>query len=351
MITLSDLSNLRSGPALRRFIDQQFRGDEEAFVKGLSQELNSLLRTDLNRASAFLSKARPCFKHLPQRFQANLLAMWARLHHWKGEYEPALESYSQALELFRRRRDSESVARLGRGLMDVHMYLGNYREAIRIGQNSLRLFRRRGDSGETARVLTNIGNVYHRLDNNRLALRYYDKAKEILKKEGGAALAVVQYNRANIFANLNRLNTARALYESSADLYRRARMHIAEAQAHYSLAYLAFLEDKYTEALRLFEQVSERFAELGYAKASAVTTLDLVELNIHLNQFGTAIMLGEDAGRRFEALGMRYERAKTHYFVCLAQLHLGDYGHASKSFRLAHTLFAQENNLLWQGMV
>ncbi|MEW5994557.1 MAG: CHAT domain-containing protein, partial [Candidatus Zixiibacteriota bacterium] len=77
----------------------------------------------------------------------------------------------------------------------------------------------------------------------------------------------------------------------------------------------------------------------------------LVELNIHLNQFGTAIMLGEDAGRRFEALGMRYERAKTHYFVGLAQLHLGDYGHASKSFRLAHTLFAQENNLLWQGMV
>ncbi len=259
--------------------------------------------------------------------------------------------YLNALARFRRARDSEAVARVGRGLMDVYMYLGDYRKALEIGKKSLAYYRRKGREDDAAKVMTNIGNVYHRMDNNRMALRYYEKAKKIFRKVGGTALAIVEYNQANIYANLNRLQKARSLYEASAGLYRSAGLEIAETQARYSLAYLYFLEDNYTQAIRIFETVYETFSKLGDRKSAAVTKLDLVEINLHLNQYGSAIMLGEEIVNEFRRLGMRYEQAKARYFIAWARIQLGDLTPAADELKKAHRLFQQERNLLWLGMV
>lgn len=351
MILLSQLKNLRTKAALDSLVDLRFGGDPTRFVDALNAGLNHLLRTDLQKAGRFVEQATGCFAFLPRRFERQLLAMQGRYNHWSGNYESALRHYQQALDICRRCRENEAMARLGRGLMDVHMYLGNYQEALEIGQRSLRFFRRKRRHIDAAQVMTNIGNVYHRMDNNRMALRYYDRAKEAFRKSGGTALAIVQYNRANIYANMNQLKKARSLYETSAGLYRQAGMEIAEAQARYSLAYLYFLEDKYTRAIEVFEKVYDRFSSLGDAKSAAVTKLDLVEINIHLNQYGSAIMLGEEIIGQFKALGMTYERAKAHYFVAWARMQLGDLKPASAELQKARVLFSREKNILWLGMV
>ena len=67
-------------------------------------------------------------------------------------------------------------------------------------------------------------------------------------------------------------------------------MDLAADKAEYSLAYLYFLDDKYTQALKTFDKVLDKFINAGDNKSVAVTRLDLVEINIHLNQFGSAVM-------------------------------------------------------------
>ena len=131
------------------------------------------------------------------------------------------------------------------------MYLGRYPEALSAGKKSLVFFRRKNLAVDAAQVMTNIGNVYHRMDNNRTALSYYDKARKVFERDGGIPLAIVDYNRANIYANLNNLKQAESLYLAAAGIYQQSGMEIALNQTKYSLAYLYFLQDRFAEALRL----------------------------------------------------------------------------------------------------
>ena len=351
MISLQNIRHLVDPVKLHNHLQQEHGGDVRAFLKSLDDGLNNLIRSDLKKAEEFVKYTDLIAKNLDRKYQARLISLQARCALWAGKYASAERQYSRALKLFTRYRNFEDAARVRKVLVDVQMYRGRYREAIDTGQRAVRYFRKKGMQNEAGQTLTNIGNVYHRMDRNLEAMRYYDKARRIFQKDGGMALAIVDFNRANIFANLNQLSQARELYSQSANYYRRAGLEIARCQAEYSIAYLMFLEEEYTEALNQFEKVRDDFTELGDLKTAAIASLDLVELYVRLNQYGSAIMLGEELIPQLKELGMEYEEAKTCYFVALAKLELDDLSQARVSLNRARRLFQSEKNDLWLGMV
>lgn len=351
MISFSDIGRLADKAALKRFIADHCEGDQEKLVTEINRTVNRLLHSDFKEAGRFINLARHSFRHLPDRYRPRLQAMEARYAHWTGRSKTALGKYQQAIAGMISYRDYEAAAQTRLGLMDVHMYLGRYAEALRIGQRALAHFRAKANDSAAARVMTNIGNVYHRMDRNKLALRYYNRARKSFEPGGGVSLAIVDFNRANILANCNQLDQAETLYRSSADIYRQNGMGIIACKAEYSLAYLYFLTDRYTEALIGFEKVYDTFQSLGDARTAAITQLDLAEINIQLNQFGSAVMFGEQIIPIFKKSGLRYEQAKATYFVAEAFLHLGDFRDARRYLDRAGKLFDREKNVLWQGMV
>ncbi|HKK20857.1 MAG TPA: CHAT domain-containing protein, partial [candidate division Zixibacteria bacterium] len=126
---------------------------------------------------------------------------------------------------------------------------------------------------------------------------------------------------------------------------------LAEAQARYSLAYLYFLENKFTEASTVLEQVHDEFESFGDAKSAAVANLDLVEIDLHLNQYGSAVLLGSQLSGLFRKLGMRYEEAKINYFTAWAHISMGDFKPAARALKATKALFQREGNKLWLGVV
>ena len=351
MIETRTIARLRTPTAVHRFIAKRYRGDTDRFVYELDSGLTRLLRTDLGRARHYLEHALRCLAALPEHHRPRGLAMQARLAHWSGRFARALDLYRQALQGYIRQRDFYAAARTRRALVEVNMYLGRYEDALREGKKALRYFRRQGLESDAAQVMTNIGNVYHRMDRNRQALRMYEQARKIFAGDGGIPLAIVDFNRANIYANLNDLKRAAALYQAAARQYQRAGLELAEAQARYSLAYLFFLENSFAEALRTLERVHEVFSRLGDERSAAVTQLDLAEINLHLNQYGSAVWLAEQIIPRFRSLGMRYEQAKAHYLAAWGHAEMRNPARAAAQLSAARRLFAAEGNELWQGMV
>ncbi len=350
MISRSDLACLKSQKAVDQLIRKRYEGNPEKLIADINASLNRLIQSDLAKAGKFLKQASNCFKFLPVRFRARLGAIEARYDHWSGNNKVALLKYKSAIAKLQSSRDFESASRARMGLMDVCMYLGQYEDALRIGKSALRYFLRKKDI-RSARVMTNIGNIYHRMDRNRLALRYYDRARSWFEKDGGVALAIADYNRANVYANLMQLEEAEKLYLTAVSEFRNNGMELVACKAEYSLSYLYFLGSRYTEALTTFEKVLDAFLVLGDQQAAAVTRLDLAEINIHLNQYGSALMLGRQAIDDFKQFGQRYEQAKATYFTADALLNLGDFQEATRYLGQSQSLFKREKNRLWQGMV
>ena len=351
MISLDEIKRLKLKRNFLDLLQSRFKADPAKFVAEINSSLNSLLFTNLRTAAKYLKYCEQVFKHLPEPYQANLLAMQGRLFHWSGEPRQALKKYSQSCKSFVRHGNKEGEMRANVGLMDVHMYLGNYAQALKIGRISLKYFKRHNLRILAANTMINIGNVYHRLDKNYLALRYYNNAGEIYEKKDQVRFAMAEFNKANIYANLYQLDKASELYKKAAKIYTKLDLNINRCKAEYSLAYIDFLSDKYVSALQAFENLHDEFIKLGDIKAAAVTQLDLAELHLHLNQIGTACLIGKDLIKQFDQLGMHYEKGKAQYFVSDASIRLGDYTEASKYLSDARKSFSKEQNLLWSGMV
>jgi len=198
MIDLQRLKSLRSGAAIRDFIESEFSGDVERLIDALDENLNQLLRSDIKGAERFARQTLALAEHLPPEWNARLISQQARVALWRGDYQSAKAQYSKALRQFEEHRNFEAAARLRKGLVEVLMYLGQYREAIATGRKALRYFRRKALKTDEAQLLTNIGNVYHRSDRNRLALLYYTKARKIFAPKGGIPLAIVDFNDSQI---------------------------------------------------------------------------------------------------------------------------------------------------------
>lgn len=347
----SDIIRARTSDDIDRIAARHAQSDRADLLKAISAEVNRLLRTDLKAAGHLVSHLFTFKDYWGQQLQPMLIAIRARVALWAGEYRQATIDYQQALRLHQKARNYQDVARIRMAMVEAYLYSGQYQDALDVGRKALQYFRRTKQDMQAAKVMTNLGNVYHRMDRNRQALSWYEKARDIFARQGGVPLAIVEYNRGNIYANLNQLGQARKLYASAAQVYDQAGMEIAENQAIYSIAYLAFLESRYTQALQLFEQVSNSFERLGDKRSALTASMDIVEMDIQLNQYGSAIMLGDSILPQFSELGMTYEEAKTTYFVALARLKLGDHASALRRLNRARRLFDREQNKLWLGMV
>lgn len=351
MISLSQIAKLADREAFSKYLAAEYGGEAAAFVDDLDKSINRLIRTDLKEAGQFIEAVGLVFTFLPREYYARLKAIQGRYCHWTGDYAPALRHYLSARKMLEKQRNYEWMAKLGKGLMDVYMYLGRYDEALQVGRKSLSYFRKKQSGNDIGQVLNNIGNVYHRMDNNRMALKYYNMAREIFVANGGIPLAIVEYNRANVYANMDRLNQAEKLYRASAELYDANGLEIARNQALYSIAYLYFLRDQYTDAIKAFETVHDDLLRLGDRKSAAAAMLDMAEIDIQLNQYGSASMIADEVIPEFKQLGMRYEQAKASYFSADVRIRLGDYTQASRRLKAAESLFSKEGNLPWLGMI
>ncbi|MCK5126964.1 MAG: CHAT domain-containing protein [candidate division Zixibacteria bacterium] len=351
MITFAEISRLGSRDYLQEILTSRYQSNTEALVSEINRSVNHLLHADLKEAEKYIAKLKPFFKHLPLKFRPRGLAMEARFEHWSGRSISALNKYQKAVNDLTKYHDFESAARTRQGLMDVLMYIGRHDDAIKTGKKALRYFRRSGNMALSAKIMTNIGNVYHRLDKNHLALGYYNKAREQFVETGGFPLALVDYNRANIYSNYNDIRKAEELYKSASKIYQDIGMVLGVGKAEYSLAYLYFLDNRYSTSLRAFEKVYEAFIDLGDIKSASVCRLDIAEIHIHLNQYSASLYYCEEALKMLKKCGLRYEQGKAHYFMAESYRKLGDLHKAEQSLKIADSLFKKEKNHLWKGMI
>nr|MBN2276426.1 CHAT domain-containing protein [candidate division Zixibacteria bacterium] len=351
MISIGQFHKFRNRQVLERYITRKHGGDIAKFLTDVDISLNHIIKADMKKMGECVDDAKQIFKYLPQQYKPRLYQIIGRYNNFKANYRAALKYYLRAREMHEKAGNTEAVARLNKGLIDVYNYLGQYDESLRIGRMALRFFRRKRFIEDAGQVLVNIGNIYHRMDNNPMALRYYNRARKIFVKTGGYQLAITEFNRANVYANLNQIRKAETLYRCAAALYHEAGMEISVLRAESALAYLLYLGNRYTESLTMFERTNDRMEQLGSVRPSVILLLDLVEINAKLNQYGSAILLAETLIPRLKKYGMPYEMAKTYYFAADALIRVGDYDRASRMLKQAVRVFEEERNVLWLGMV
>ncbi|HEU4422490.1 MAG TPA: tetratricopeptide repeat protein [Pilimelia sp.] len=268
----------------------------------------------------------------------------------RGDFDRAIEHYTQGLALGRRSGWLEGVAGVLSNLGLTYWQLGRlqaaadqYAEALRLNQLTDRL-------GGQAAVLGNLGLVYRDMGRLEASVNHYAQALALHRKLGartGEANALG--NLAEAYHALGRLDLARSHLTESLALHRELGEPGAEAECLRILAEIHRDAGQYREARESAQAALSVANRNGDPRWIAEVLNTVASIDDRLGQHDQAI---EHHQRALELLrGSRIRQAEVAALVGLARAHhhSGQSDHALTHGRQALDLARQMRYRLWEG--
>ena len=198
-----------------------------------------------------------------RRRRAILLRYRAHARRALNDFAGSLADYRAAARVFEALGERHEAAITVIGQVSALFYRGRHEEALEAGGRGGAVLAKLGDRLRVARLDTNTGNILHRLDRPASALEWYERARRTFDRIGEPDdLALVEINRGNVLVQLGRLDEARNAYASARSRFAGCGQELAVAEADYGLAYLLFVENRFTDALEAFDDLAPRLARL-----------------------------------------------------------------------------------------
>jgi CHAT domain-containing protein len=311
----------------------------------LKLEIDDLVHSDLNSASSVVERVEQ-LADITADPLSKTFANWgrARLLHLLGKHGEASPLYEESAKVLRSFNLTTEAAIADKQQVDALTHIGRYGDALRVARKARRVLVRK-NTVQLGQLETNIGNIYYMLDRYHKALEHYELARAALRKNGDAKmLALVDLNRANVFTELDRPESALSLLADVARAFDRARQFVLAAQARYHMAYLEFLRGNYNTGLKGYYETRDCLAGLGSVHLVAWCDLEIAEILLALNAFDDALQNASSARSRFAELNMPYESAKAQMISALAAMGIGEFDQAHSALIEARAVFAANNN-------
>lgn len=291
----------------------------------------------------------------------------------RRQIEAALQSWEQALRLYRQSGNRRGEGRVLGNQGAVQEALGNYREAIAAFSDSLDIARDIGDAQGIAFALSNLGHTHERLAEYDIALSYQQQALDyarqrgdrtseqealnalgiLYKATGNYDQAVATYERslalarelgdrrgeANVLGNLGNAYTdlgnypqAIALYEAALPLLQAINNPLGEAAILQRLGNVFSEVGNLTQALRYYEQSLAMARDL---RDPALEVYNLGSIGVLHRQAGdleTALSFLQQAQQRAEQLGDREALGAVFNSLGNTYVDLADWAAAEEAF-------------------
>lgn len=311
----------------------------------LKREVDRLVSCDLETAERLADRVDELSRLMNDPLASGFAeAGRARVFDQQGRHVEANAMFEAAATRMRAAGFSAEAAVAQRQQVHSLFCLNRYNDALNVARVARRALGR-NDSIELAQLEANVGNVYYRLERYNKALEHYDKALRRMSAVDDELLrAPTDFNRANIFLEMDRVDEAMSLLEGVAEVFERAGHHLQANQARFHIAYLHFKRGNYNGALASFYQVRDRLSELGSAELVAFCNQDIAEILLALNSFEDAAEAAEAARAHFKKLGMAYESAQARMLLALALMGLGRFDEAQKHLTEARVSFSRSRN-------
>ncbi|HXM43707.1 MAG TPA: protein kinase [Bryobacteraceae bacterium] len=204
-----------------------------------------------------------------------------------GHTAEALDDANRAIAIARAGGIENLVSR---GLIDLGNALfvkGRTAEALRTMQEALDIARRNREKRSEARALVNLGSI--RIQTGDTAQGWQDvQAAMAYYRQGSfrteAALALILLGRAA--SNKGDYDEARRAFEETLATMRPAGPSLPLAYAQEGLASLEYLQDRWPQALRMYDDARRAFEAIGNSSGAATNALNVAVMHARLGHKG-----------------------------------------------------------------
>ncbi|AFZ01267.1 CHAT domain-containing protein [Calothrix sp. PCC 6303] len=176
----------------------------------------------------------------------------------QAKYQEALESFQQALVIFRNTGDKPFEGLTLHNIGGVYKNQGKYREALEVLQQALVIFRNYVDKNFEGLTLNGIGTCYEEIGEYQNALSHYQQALNIFEKTKLAdGKATSLNNIGEVYRRMGDYQKALENYQQSLILLQQLGNKTHEARTLANIGLLYFNIGQYQQSLELLQKVLE----------------------------------------------------------------------------------------------
>lgn len=344
-----DLANtLLAAESADRFFFERVGRIDWRTVASIRTEVERLSGCDLVRAAELADRLTRLSRLIGDPLSRSFAeAGRARVFDNKGRHGEANELYERAAGALQSFGLKVESAIIRKQQLHALIQLGRYDDALRTARRARQVLAQ-ADPLQLAQLEANIGNIYYRLDRYRKALSHYDRARATLLRYGDETmLAVINFSRSSVFAELDQPDKALELLQKAAAQFDAAGRFLQAEQCRFHIAYLQFLRGSYNSSLACYHRVRDRVAELGSDELAAYCSLGMAQVFLALNAFDDAADTSETARGTFESLRMPFETARAQLVSGLAAMGLHRFEQARTGLMKARAAFHECGNAVF----
>jgi len=292
-------------------------------------------------------------------YEATVLGSIGNLYFQSGETKKALDSYNQALEIQRAEKDTAAQAKTLSSIGKIYKRLGESQQALASYNQALELQRERKDLLGQAGIHEDIGLLYYTLGQFQLARDSYNQALKLWQAaQGNLSGTDLEFNlerQAGILRGigmtylgfgdrakmLDFYNQARSLYQKAGDRDGEAGILSFISDAHYESGEIEKALDALNQALVLWRSISNPVREAGTLGSIADIYISMGEPQKAIDLYNQAL----DIQRRVNA---PTEQALTLNSIAGVYSSLGDYQLSIDTHNQALEIFKSNGDRSWQ---
>ncbi len=226
----------------------------------------------------------------PRQAEADRLLQQGLQQYHASQYEAALKSWQQALEIYRSLQDRDGEATALMNLGSAYRLLSQHDNAIAHYQKALAIFQQLKNHKDAAGILNDLGIVYHSLTQYEKAIAHYQQALSIfqqLKDPAGEAMALV--NLGDAYASLSQYEKAIAYSQQALSLSEQIKDSDSKSAALMNLGNAYRFLSQYDKAIAYYQQALPLFQQIKNHDGTARTLTNLGVIYGILAQYPKAI--------------------------------------------------------------
>jgi CHAT domain-containing protein len=243
-----------------------------------------------------------------------------------GQFEAALQSWQQALAIYREIKDRKGEGDALGNLGIAYKNLGDYAKAMDYHQQDLAIQREIKDRQGEGVALNNLGNAYYSLGDYTKAIDYYQQSlaikQEIKDRQGeGNSLS----NLGGVYYYLGDYAKAIEYYQQSLVLAREIKHRLGERNSLGNLGLAYFSLGDYTKAIEYYQQSLAIAREIKDHEGEGQSLGDLGNAYLSLGDYTKAIEYQQQSLAIAREIKDRKGEGQSLGNLGLAYFSLGDY--------------------------
>lgn len=335
--------------AQKHFLEEHAALLDDECAETLKKQADHFLRADVQRslATAELLLYQGELTGNPLHRALGLLAEANARSIGLGEYESALNLYSDAAHIYHSHGRFVEEARSQVGKIGSLANLGRFDEALETGTWASRVLEEHGQWQVLAGLTVNMAIVHGRAGDDVKSLETFDRAQKLYEELGAEqepAWLWVQMNRGIALRNLGRFEESLQVSQAAWQGQARLGQQLAAARAQQSLGCTYLVLGRYNEALEHLDQVRDIFLDEGCHRDAMLVELFISDCLLQLRRFSDVLEKCRHVRELFAELGADHVVAQAIVNEAVAFTELDRYAEALASLAEAREIFQTLGN-------